>query len=80
MNDIWKVVNLVEYGNYPTNELWIYNQWGAEVYHVRDIRSDADFWDPNATASPDGTYYFRFSARGIYGVVKRNGVIEVLRK
>lgn len=80
VNDIWKVVNLVEYGNYPTNELWIYNQWGAEVYHVRDIRSDADFWDPNATASPDGTYYFRFSARGIYGVVKRNGVIEVLRK
>ncbi|MBR4229184.1 MAG: gliding motility-associated C-terminal domain-containing protein [Bacteroidales bacterium] len=79
-NDTWRVVNLIEYGNYPTNELWIYNQWGAEIYHVRNIRQEKDFWDPNATSSPDGTYYFRFSGRGIYGVVKRNGAIEVLRK
>lgn len=79
-NDIWRVVNLVEYGNYPQNELWIFNQWGAEVYHVRDISKEEDFWDPNATGSPDGTYYYRFSARGPYGIVKRNGIIEVLRK
>ena len=79
-NDIWRVVNLIEYGNFPTNELWIFNQWGVEVYHVRDIREESDFWDPNATASPDGTYYYRFSARGPYGIVKHNGVIEVLRK
>lgn len=79
MNDIWRVVNLIEYGNYPTNELWIYNQWGAEVYHASDIRKEEDFWDPNATSSPEGTYYFRFTGRSPYGVVKRNGVIEVLR-
>ena len=79
-NDIWRVVNLLEYGNYPQNELWIFNQWGAEVYHVRDISRESDFWDPNSTDSPDGTYYFRFSARSPYGIVKRQGIIEVLRK
>ena len=78
-NDTWRIINLVEYGNFPQNELWIFNQWGAEVYHVRDIRDENVFWDPNATNSPDGTYYYRFSAHGPYGVVKRNGIIEVLR-
>ncbi|MBR6291511.1 MAG: gliding motility-associated C-terminal domain-containing protein [Bacteroidales bacterium] len=79
LNDTWRVVNLLEYGNYPVNELWIFNQWGVEVYHARDISQESHFWDPNATASPDGTYYYRFTARGPYGLVKRNGVIEVLR-
>lgn len=79
INDIWRVVNLLEFGNYPINELWVYNQWGAEVYHVRNICRESDFWDPNATESPDGTYFYRFLAQGPYGVVKRNGLIEVLR-
>ncbi|MBO7100857.1 MAG: gliding motility-associated C-terminal domain-containing protein [Bacteroidales bacterium] len=80
INDRWEVVNLVEMGNYPMNELWIYDRTGALVYHVRNIRNAEQFWDPNATRSPDGTYYFRFMAEGNYGVVKRNGTIEVLRK
>ncbi len=78
-NDVWRIVNLVEFGDYPINELWIYDQWGVQIYHAKNISSDADFWDPNATSSPDGTYFFRFSARSLYGIVKRNGVIEVLR-
>lgn len=80
INDRWEVVNLVEMGNYPMNELWIYDRTGALVYHVRNIRQAEQFWDPNATRSPDGTYFYRFMAEGDYGVVKRNGLIEVLRK
>ena len=79
INDIWRIVNLIEYGNYPINELWIFNQWGVEVYHVRNIDEESEFWDPNVTSSPDGTYYYRFTARSAYGIVKRNGIIEVLR-
>lgn len=82
-NDRWEIVNLLQ-GNpdhpstiYRMNELWIYNSWGVQVYHVRDIRSSDDFWDPSPL--PDGTYYFRFNAFSPYGVVKYNGVIEVLR-
>ena len=78
-NDIWKVVNLIEFGNYSMNELWIYDRWGVLVYHVQNITTEQQFWDPNSTNSPDGTYYYRFSARSMQGSVKRNGLIEVLR-
>lgn len=78
-NDIWKVVNLLEMGEYSMNELWIYDRWGAEVYHVKDISEEKDFWNPLATHSPDGTYYYRFMAKSAFGIVKRNGVIEVIR-
>ena len=72
-------MNLLEYHEYLRNELWIYDRAGSLVYHVRDIDSESQFWDPNATNSPDGTYYFRFSGQSLYGVVKPNGIIEVLR-
>jgi len=78
-NDTWKVVNLIEFGNYSMNELWIYDRWGVLVYHVKNITTEEQFWDPNSTNSPDGTYYYRFLARSLYGSVKRNGLIEVLR-
>lgn len=89
-NDIWKVVNLLQSdwrssnGDgtltlYPMNELWIYNKWGTLVFHAKDIDEEEDFWDPNETHSPDGTYYFRFSAESLFGVVRRNGLIEVVR-
>ena len=79
VNDIWEVVNLVEIGLYPKNELWIYNSWGVLVFHAKDIYRHEDFWDPNERPCPDGTYFFRFSGRGAHGIVKRNGVIEVVR-
>lgn len=78
-NDFWGVVNLLEAGLYTLNELWIYDRWGVQVYHVRNIYREEDFWDPNKTNAPDGTYYFRFAAQSVYGIVKRNGVIEVMR-
>ena len=79
-NDRWEVVGLLEFGNYSMNELWIYDRTGALVYHAKNIRSHDQFWSPAETHSPDGTYYYRFSAKGQYGVVKRNGVIEVVGK
>lgn len=78
-NDCWEVVNLVDLGLYPMNEVWIFNQWGVQVFHARDISRHEDFWDPNVTASPDGTYFFRFLGKTACGIVRRNGVIEVLR-
>ena len=79
MNDRWVIVNLLEMGEYSMNELWIYDRFGALVYHVENIHRLSDFWDPNQTNSPDGTYYYRFSAKNNFGLVKRNGVIEVSR-
>lgn len=79
VNDRWGVVNLVELGRYTQNEVWIYNQWGVLVYHARDMHSEAEYWDPDERPCPDGTYYYRFAARNDDGVVKCNGVIEVVR-
>ena len=79
INDRWVIVNLLEMGEYSMNELWIYDRWGSLVYHVKNIHQMSDFWDPDATRSPDGTYYYRFSAKNNFGLVKRNGVIEVSR-
>lgn len=79
VNDRWEVVNLVELGQYPMNEVWIFNGWGVQVFHARNIISNGDFWDPNHPFCPDGTYYFRFMARSDYGVIRQNGTIEVLR-
>ena len=78
-NDTWRVVNMLECGIYTINELWVFNKWGTEIYHVRDISREEDFWDPNRTNSPDGTYYYRFSTRSPFGVIQRSGTIEVLR-
>lgn len=79
VNDTWRVINLLELGLYSMNELWIYNSWGVLVYHVEDIHREEQFWNPNDTHSPDGTYYFRFSAKAFHGLVRVNGAIEVAR-
>lgn len=79
INDRWEIVNLIEMGIYPVNELWIYNRWGQQVFHAINIRRHDEFWDPNNPSCPDGTYFFQFQAFGEYGRVSRNGCIEVLR-
>jgi hypothetical protein len=53
--------------------------WGTLVYHTKNISQESDFWDPALTHSPDGTYFFRFSAKSLHGLVRCNGSIEVVR-
>lgn len=79
INDKFIIQNLVEGLAYPINSLYIYNRWGACVYHRENISSEDDFWDPNVDNSPAGTYYYQFKAKGYIGNIERNGVIEVLR-
>ncbi|MBR1550634.1 MAG: gliding motility-associated C-terminal domain-containing protein [Bacteroidales bacterium] len=79
VNDRWEVVNLLDPGLYSMNELWIYSRWGDLVYHVRNIHDESQFWDPDAPFCPDGTYYYRFSAKSLHGLIRRNGTIEVVR-
>ena len=76
INDRFVIQNLVDGLGYPINSLDIYNQWGARVYHRENIDSEDDFWDPADV--PDGTYFYRFSARGYNGNIEHNGSIEVI--
>ena len=77
-NDRFTVVNLLELQCYEHTQLIIYNRWGIPVYNAKDIRRKEDFWDPAATHSPAGTYYYRFDAHGARGNVERHGTIEVI--
>lgn len=79
INDKFVIKNLVEGLAYPINSLYIYNRWGACVYHKENISTEEDFWDPAAENMPAGTYYYKFKAKGYIGNIERNGVIELLR-
>lgn len=79
INDLFVIINLLEGNAFPNNSLYIYNRWGALIYHVENITSKSDFWDPNKTNSPAGTYFYRFSAKGYTGDTEHRGVIEILR-
>ena len=76
INDRFVIQNLVDGLAYPVNSLDVYNKWGARVYHKENISTDDDFWDP--ADLPDGTYFYRFSARGYNGNIEHNGAVEVI--
>lgn len=79
INDRFVIKNLVEGLAYPINQLDIYDKVGVPVFHAENISKMEDFWDPTATKTPSGTYYFHFIGHGYRGDTERNGVIEVLR-
>ena len=78
INDRFVIVNLIGGMGYPINTLDIYNKWGTRVYHRENIASEEDFWDPSDV--PEGTYFYRFSAKGYNGNVEHNGAVEVVKQ
>jgi gliding motility-associated-like protein len=79
INDKFVIKNLVEGLAYPVNQLDIYDKWGSRVFHASNINKEEDFWDPAATNSPAGSYFYRFIGKGYKGNIEHNGVIEVLK-
>ncbi|MEZ4963487.1 MAG: HYR domain-containing protein [Saprospiraceae bacterium] len=52
-------VSCLELGDYPLNELYIFNQWGDKVFEAAPYKNDwKGTWDGKDL--PDGTYYFIF--------------------
>lgn len=79
INDVLIITNLVDGQAYPDNELSIYNRNGKRIFFKQDIRSNEEIWDPVATNTPDGTYFYRFVGRGPVRDVEFNGTIEIMR-
>lgn len=79
INDYYEVKNLLKDGAFPDNEFNVYSRYGRLVYQVKNINKPEDFWDPNQTNSPDGTYFFTFIGKGKVKTVEYRGVIEVAR-
>ncbi|MBQ6956408.1 MAG: gliding motility-associated C-terminal domain-containing protein [Bacteroidales bacterium] len=78
VNDKFIIRNLVNGLGYPNNSLAIYDRWGKRIFYKENIASEDDFWDPAATNTPAGTYFWRFNGKGYLGDIQRNGVIEVI--
>ena len=79
LNDVFRIVGLIEEECYPLNRLTIYNRWGAKVFQVDNIDEESDFWDPAADRIPAGTYFYRFDGDGFKGHVERKGSVEVVK-
>lgn len=79
VNDVFVIHNLIEGQAFPDNELAIYNRYGKRIYFVQDLRHASEFWDPAATNTPSGTYFYRFIGRGPVRDVEFKGSIEVIR-
>ncbi len=79
INDVFEIHNLIDGQAFPDNELAIYNRYGKRIYFIQDLRNKEDFWDPEKTNSPTGTYFYRFIGRGPIRNVEFKGSVEVLR-
>lgn len=78
-NDRMEINNLLEAYIFSYNCLWVYDRWGRLIVKKENMRCDADFWDPNETDTPDGTYFYRFVARTQDRIIDHKSVIEVIR-
>jgi gliding motility-associated-like protein len=79
INDVFEIHNLIDGQAFPDNELSIYNRYGKRIFFIQNMRNESDFWDPAATNTPSGTYFYRFIGRGPIRDVEYKGSIEVLR-
>jgi gliding motility-associated-like protein len=79
VNDVFEIHNLIDGQAFPDNELSIYNRYGKRIFFIQNMRNESDFWDPAATNTPSGTYFYRFIGRGPIRDVEFKGSVEILR-
>ncbi|MFA7081407.1 MAG: gliding motility-associated C-terminal domain-containing protein [Bacteroidales bacterium] len=79
INDVFTLNNLVEQDAFPENELIILNRQGKIIYRKINIKSKIDFWDPELTKSPSGTYFYRFKGTRHDKTIDVTSSVEVLR-
>lgn len=78
VNDVFVINDLIRSYMFDHSVIWIYDRNGRLVFKKENISSDEDCWDPKATHSPNGTYFYRFQARSLEKAYEHNGIIEVL--
>lgn len=79
INDIFEINGLLEQTYYKEIHLIIYNRYGKRIFETQKIETKEDFWNPAATNTPTGTYFYRFTAKGSEKNLDFVGVIEVIR-
>ncbi len=91
-NDVFAIgnlntdINMEDPDEYRTNELYIYDRWGKQVYKAHNYDTyakDSEIFVGSqvftAENCSDGVYYFEFYYKGHYKETKYNGSITVIR-
>ena len=78
-SDVLEIVGLLDATIFDTPRIHVYDRWGRLIYKCDNIKSQSDFWDPNKTNSPDGTYFYRFTVSTINHQIQHNSPVEVVR-
>ena len=79
INDIFEVYGLLNQQLFESLVLRIYNRYGKMIYNNSSFSTKADFWDPDATNTPTGTYFYRFTAKSKVKNIDFTGSVEVIR-
>lgn len=79
INDVFEIIGLLNNNYFSFTELAIYNRHGRRIWYNDKFEDMSDFWNPDETNSPEGTYFYNFRAKGKSRTFDRNGVIEVLK-
>jgi gliding motility-associated-like protein len=74
-NDTWKIENI---NNYPDFELFVYNRWGQQVHHQKNMYTPWNGEWLGITAA-DGTYYYVFYYKGSDKNKFLKGDVTILR-
>ncbi|MBR1774195.1 MAG: gliding motility-associated C-terminal domain-containing protein [Bacteroidales bacterium] len=78
INDVFEIYGLLEQTMFEETQLYIYNRYGKQVFSKSNIKSKDEYWDPAATNTPTGTYFYRFIAKSKTKNLDLTGVIEVI--
>ncbi|MBQ4420975.1 MAG: gliding motility-associated C-terminal domain-containing protein [Bacteroidales bacterium] len=79
INDVFEIYDILRQTIFEETELFIYSRYGKRVYYKKNISKYEDFWDPAATNTSSGTFFYRFLAKSKHRNVEFSGTIEVLK-
>ncbi|MBR1627089.1 MAG: gliding motility-associated C-terminal domain-containing protein [Bacteroidales bacterium] len=79
INDIFESQDLLEQTMFEETTLRVYNRYGRTIYKVTNPRTREDLWNPDATNTPTGTYFYRFTAKSKKKNIDYVGTVDVLR-
>ena len=79
VNDIFEPKDLLEQTMFEETRLTIYSRYGKVIYDKTNAHDRKDLWDPNATNTPTGTYFWRFIAKSTSKNIDIKGTVDVIR-
>ncbi len=79
VNDIFDITDVLEQTIFTNVAIRIYNRYGRTIFEVENPKTIDNMWNPDATNTPTGTYFFRFTAKSQSKNIDFVGTIDVLR-